>query len=375
MGKISVASVLFFIVSGLLLSSDSRGENQQPPVVTLVEKLRIDDQEGNFYFKYPQAPVIDSRGFIFVMDRDQVLMFSPSGSLIRNFFKEGLGPGEMTDACGVVAQEDLIVICNRNPHKLLWFDRSGTLQKEQPISARLGYADLLTYYRQRFYFLREQFRKTKGKAVFLDIKVRLLSSGPNDREPRFENIWFPKKYFVRDTNWIKNVHFVQIGTAGDDTVYIAHNGNYDIKRLSLENMRLSPFIQKDYQKVKIKEEWKKILKPFRFPHQGIKGKEYRTFEYEVLDDVQRIFVNGDKIWIITSTFDDHSRLVGVDVYDPAGKPRGRLRLQMSAGIYLFKMSYTPMTFHSTGLYVFETNEEGDLELARYLLNNVPPWAK
>lgn len=352
------------------------GTTQNPtPVVGLKEKLRIQDDEGDFYFKYPASPVVDEQGFIFVEDQDQLLMFSPKGTFLRNFFKKGQGPGELTYICGITFEKENIIVCNRHPHKLLWFDRKGNLQKEVRISDKLGYSHLLSLYEGRFYFLREKFVNTKNKAVFLDINVVLLSTGINDKEAKFENLWFPKKYFVVNTNYIQNVHYVQIAKADAHTAFIANDGNYDIKHLDLKKMALSPFINKKYKKVKIKQTWRKVLKPTRFPHYDVAGKTYKEFVRETIDDVQRIWANGDKLWILTSTFDEETRLVRTDVYDRDGNYRGTLRLNMPEGIHLFQMSYANMTIHKERLYIFETSIEGEIDLACYDLLNIPAWAR
>lgn len=171
------------------------------------------------------------------------------------------------------------------------------------------------------------------------------------------------------------MHYVQIGKLDSHRALIANNGDYDIKLLDLKEMRLTPFLKKKYKKVKIKETWNRILKPVSFPHEDVSGKKYKKFVRESLDDVQRIGINGNKIWILTSTFNEATRLVKVDVYDFKGNPKGTFDLQMPGGFYLFKMSYTSMTFHSEKLYIVETSEEGDKELVCYKLLGVPAWAR
>jgi hypothetical protein len=362
---------LLFVLPGGLC-----GDRDAGPVAELKEQFRIQDDGSTFFFKFPGHPVVDERGFVFVSDKDQALMFSPDGEFLKNLFSRGQGPNEMTDVNGIWPSKEHIIVSNRNPHKLIRFDRGGTPKKEVRVSEQVGFAELFTYYKGRFYYFKEAFRKTKNKAVYLDIKVRLLSVDPESGAAAVEKLWFPKKYFVMNTNWVMNVYFVQTGLAGDCGAFISYNGDYDIHRLDLGAMSLTPLVKKEnYKKVKIKEAWKKILKPVRFPHYGPSGKEYRLFERKALDDVQRIWINGDKIWILTSTFDEKTRLVRVDVYDFNGVYKGFFRLPMPGGIHLFEMSYTRMSFCRGRLYIFETNEDGDLELACYRLLNIPAWAR
>jgi hypothetical protein len=366
---------MFFICFSNWSPSLGADDKQIIPVVTLKETLRVGANSGDFYFKYPADPIVDARGNTFVIDQEQVLLFSADGTYIRNFFKKGLGPGELTDVIGLVPEEKNIIIVNKYPHKLLWFNRQGELIKEFRISEKLGSCELLTYYGGRFYFLREKFRDTKNKAVYLDIKVKLFSTAPDETTVKEESVWFPKKYFVFNRGWIKNLHFVQIGQPDPSTAFIANYGDYDIKRLDLKKMQFIPFIQKKYNKVKIKPEWKNVLKPTRFPHKGPNGMGYKIFERPHLDDIQRIFIYRSFIWIFTSGFDEKKRLVDVDVFDLKGVFKGSLKFKMPGVINLFQMSYKPFRLNSVGFYIFTPNEEEELELVKYDLLNVPSLAK
>jgi hypothetical protein len=224
--------------------------------------------------------------------------------------------------------------------------------------------------------LREYFQGTGGKAVFLDIPVRLLSAGPGEAEARIEGPWFPKRHFVRDTSWIKNVHFVQIGRTDEANFLIAYNGNYDIHRLDLDRMEISPFIHREYRKVKIRPEWKTPRDQFHAPSQTLDGSEVKVFEHEVLDDVLKIWILGEKIWVLTSMFDEAKRLVRIDLYDlKKASFVGSLMMPLPRGLEWIRLSYAPMTLHDTGLYVLTPIETDALELVRYSLSNLPGWVR
>lgn len=345
------------------------------PTVVLQESLRIVEQPGTFFFASPAPPQIDELGFIWVADQDQLLLFSPQGKFIGNFFKKGQGPGELTDMSGFIPERDRIFVFSRYPHKMITFDRGGNVLEETAISQMLGYANLIGNWRGRFYFLREYFQSTGGKAAFLDIPVRLLSVALGEVEARMDGPWFPKRYFVRDTSWIKNVHFVQIARADESTFFIAYNGNYDIRRLDLVRMEISPFISQKYRKVKIRPEWKTSRDQFRAPSKTLDGSEVKVFEHEVIDDVLKIWVIGEKIWVLTSTFNETKRLVRVDLYDlKKAVFVGSLMLPMPQGLEWMRLSYAPMTLHDSGFYVLAPAETDALELVRYSLSGLPSWA-
>lgn len=308
-------------------------------------------------------------------DQDQLLLFSPQGKFIHNFFKKGQGPGELTDMSGFIPERDRVLVFNRYPHKMITFDRGGNILEETAISQMLGYANLLGSWRGRFYYLREYFQSTGGKAAFLDIPVRLLSVALGEVEARMDGPWFPKRYFVRDTSWIKNVHFVQIARADESTFFISYNGNYDIHRLNLVRMEISPFISQKYRKVKIRPEWKTSKDKFRAPSKTLDGSEVKVFEHEVIDDVLKIWVLREKIWVLTSTFNEAKRLVRVDLYDlKKAEFVGSLMLPLPQGLEWMRLSYAPMTLHDSGFYVLAPAESDALELVRYSLSGLPSWA-
>ena len=346
------------------------------PTVVLQESLRIAEQPGAFFFVSPEPPQVDALGFIWVADQDQLLLFSPQGNFIRNFFKKGQGPGELTDMSGFIPERDRVLVFNRYPHKMIAFDRGGHFLQETTISPMLGRANLLGSWRGRVYFFREYFQSTGGKAVFLDIPVRLLSGALGEAEARVEGPWFPKRHFVRDTSWIKNVYFVQIARADETTFFIAYNGNYDIHRLRLDRMEISPFINRKYSKVKIKTEWKTPRDQFRAPSQTLTGSEVKAFEHEVLDDVLKIWVLGEKIWVLTSSFNEAKRLARIDLYDlKKATFLGSLMLPLPRGLEWMRLSYAPMTLHDSGFYVLAPTETDALELVRYSLSGLPGWAR
>jgi hypothetical protein len=369
----SVPAWLCLLPAGLCLIGDIHGIDKAP-VVVLEESWRIVDQPGAFYFSSPEPPQIDERGFVWVADEGQLLLFSPQGKFIRNFFKKGQGPGELSDLAGFIPESDRVLVFNRNPNKMIVLGREGDVLQEASMPSALGYARLLGGRKGRFFFFREYFQSTGGQAVFLDVPVRLLSAGPGDAEARTEGPWFPKRHFVRDTIYLKNVNFVQIAGADEATFFIAYNGGYDIRLLDLGRMEISPFISRDYRKVKIRPEWKTPKDKFRAPSQTLSGSEVKVFEHETLDDVLKIWVMGGKIWVLTSTFEEAKRLARVDVYDLKADFLGSVMLPVPRGLEWMRLSYAPLTLHDNGVYVLAPTETEALELVRYSLSGLPSWA-
>jgi len=114
-------------------------------VVTLKEEVRIEDTGGGFFFKNPYAIRVSPKGDIFIKDgQQQALQFDSRGRFVRNLFKKGQGPGELTSILDIWASRDRLFLLG-DPPKILVYDHDGNLVKELSLRdlgmARLVYAD------------------------------------------------------------------------------------------------------------------------------------------------------------------------------------------------------------------------------------------
>jgi hypothetical protein len=106
-------------------------------VVTLKEELRIEDTGAGYFFKNPGPIRVSPRGDIFFKDGpEQALQFDPEGRFIRNLFKKGQGPGELSSIVDTWASPDRLYL-RGNPPKILVFDYEGNLVQELPLRGGL----------------------------------------------------------------------------------------------------------------------------------------------------------------------------------------------------------------------------------------------
>ena len=99
-------------------------------VLKLKEVLRITDESGGYYFKgmYPRELKVAHDGSIFFRDEEQILKFSPVGEFIKNFFKKGQGPGEISGWNYPFALcNDEIYVYDSIPRKIIHFDKDETV--------------------------------------------------------------------------------------------------------------------------------------------------------------------------------------------------------------------------------------------------------
>ena len=106
-------------------------------VVTLKEEMRIEDTGEGFFFKNPYTIRVSPRGDIFIKDgQEQALQFNPQGRFVRNLFKKGQGPGELTSLHDIWASPDRLYLLGYPP-KILVYDYEGNLVQELPLRGGL----------------------------------------------------------------------------------------------------------------------------------------------------------------------------------------------------------------------------------------------
>ena len=73
---------------------------------------------------------VDKAGNIFLLDKDQILVFDPQGQFLKNLQKKGQGPGELLNISNYLLQDKSILVHDHSPNKILKIDTAGNLIEE-----------------------------------------------------------------------------------------------------------------------------------------------------------------------------------------------------------------------------------------------------
>lgn len=290
-------------------------------VVVPQEVLAISD-EGirDYYFKVPHDLTIAPDGSLFLLDEFQVLQFDKAGKFVRNLFKKGQGPGEMSYARVCLTTEKNVVVHTDSPPRLVYFDYAGQYEKEIPMRSLAGLKFMpktLLALGEKFYIHSADWPKVKGEPDYVEVPHSILALDTSTFESR-ELSSFP------------TISYVITGADGSETGLYGISSFFAVpfKGRYLALSHTSEYLIKIYDPAadKIVREFRRIyerVKPDpptaieKIGNIQIGGKRYPRPEQKFQSDVKVILTRGDQIWAVTSTR-DNSKGVLIDVFDGKG---------------------------------------------------------
>jgi hypothetical protein len=371
-----ILTVLFFVVAFLMAAySQTIIENPAKPesaksgrAVELKEVMRIAEESQEFYFKYPRSIKVAPDGSIFVQDENEFLQFDKNGKFIGNYFKKGQGPNEM-ERMGqyLFAKDYLIVHCNL-PNKVLWFDYNGQVVKEIMIhEMRLDFQFLC---KDMYYFLRYGFPKFEKREEIFGLNYELVSLSADGKDLK-ALMSFPTLYYAyseKGAGAIIPVAKLVAAPFQGRFLFISHTSEYLIKVFDAEANQLVRSFERKYHRVNWDKNRKRsgvIIgnKPINPPPQ----------KYE--NDIRELWVHGDKLWVVTSTFDKDKGFL-VDVFDVDGKFLDSFFLRQPDKVREARMDkmldygIKIMTVDGEFLYTTEEDESGNLFIVKYRMENL-----
>lgn len=312
-------TLLFLAITALLSMGIAQGiiENRAKPlranagrIVKLEEEMRIEDISGDFFFKETYRPRISPRGDIYIQDgQEQALQFDVKGRFVRNLFKKGQGPGELTGLFDIWASSNKLYLLG-NPLKVLVFGYDGRLEKELSlrgtgIAARFIWADTSRIIIRN----RGRLDPTAGGGL-KDIPQDIVEISTNDGTARTLGS-FPIRAFVEVyeggatgmTAWNQ----LQTVSLDENTLILNYTPEYLLEAFVLDKGTVVRRFRRPYTRVK------------RSGGGGISssgGSAPPAPEFQ--PDIFYLHVVDGKLWVQTSTVAEGKGIL-FDVFDPDGR--------------------------------------------------------
>lgn len=316
-------------------------------VLKLEEELRITDESGDFFFQYPSNVQVAADGSIFLVDRDMLLRFDASGSLIHNFFTKGQGPGELMYQRGYVLQEGKLYVIGSNPDKILMFDFKGELLDEEVLHDTPLFMQFQFLKGGRFFFFKNDRPETGGKPGIFDAPNVLISMDRDGRNME-EHLSLPYQFFVTGGAIASLGRLVSVPYR-NEILIVVDTDDYLVKLFDIGSGTLLRSFKRKYKRVKPPEDhrWGGIY--------DSEGNRLGPPPPDFLNDVAALYVVDDDIWVRTSTTDEDKGHL-IDVFDFEGR--------------LIDSFYMPGNLRIVGtdgdrIFVRETDEDELVSIVKY----------
>lgn len=362
---------LSFLVLAIFMFSQQVVENPEEPsnpdagrILKLKEELRITDEQGGFYLKNPYNIKISSDGNLFICDEDQFLRFDDKGEFLANLFRKGQGPGEFERIENYLFRDDQIIVHQSRPNKIVRMDRQGELieefKPETPVSK------LLVYFNDTFFMGKSSFpqlKKPGGEPEIIDVDWNLINvfEGGVTEETDYH---FPVKWIAKRLEKAIIANFIVDFTAVPymkKYLVIHHTQEYLLKLFDLEKNQLVRSFSRDYKRVK--------RKPDKTTLKGVSPNTYTLgLPNEYHNDIQKMLVHEEKIWILTSTLEKNKGVL-VDVFDKEGLYIDSFYLPLAENITLEGLSQLSLCVIENFLYIVEKDENDIPSIVKYRIVN------
>lgn len=355
------------------MSLNAPAEKQSKPGI--IEKsyrfekvLEFSDVQDDFYFKYPDYSYqrqieVDADENIYVLDYNRILKFTPQGEYVKEFPRQGEGPGEVGNPKTFRVIGNEIIIFQPTPGKIIHLTTNGKLVNEFRIQN--GFDNLLAVYGDHFYFWSAEYpeiKKSGEQVIEVEQKIYRVSE-KGEAEP-IKNCSFPKKVYVIQLQGlgmidIDNSLYLQLK---DRYCIVSNTAEYGIKLVDLDKKAVTAsFKRKDYKRQELTEDVNKVINAGAVI---IGDKVYRKPPQKYLPDVQQMLAYKDNLWVVTTTVDEQKGVL-VDAFSQEGKYIESFYLKLSDRWSRIKYFTFFGFIHGDYLFTVERDKEDNPYIVKY----------
>ena len=367
---------MMFLTAVLLITINTAAELKvienpaSPPaenagrVIVPQEMMRITDESGDFYFKYPGLIKIAPDESIFLADENQFLRFDKQGKFLNNQQKTGQGPGEYTYLLYYQFMDNKIYIFGSSPYKLVETDLQGNLLKETRLMGSQSFRRISGFIKgkDKFWFISSSFREIINRNTGEQTLDQELAWGTLDGKIEKTGISFPETWhMVKETSKDGGVRVSlrnmvnSIIVRHQANLYVSNTQKYLVQCVDLEKVKVVQKFNRKYTSVpyvddKPKEENNRSIGP----------------EPEYFSDIQAVLFYSDQLWIFTSTVVKDKGVL-VDVFTKEGKYIDNFYLKLPRVTTAGDMDRKPFAIYKDFLFTAEEEDDGSMSVVKYKL--------
>jgi hypothetical protein len=296
------------------------------------------DSEGNIYCIYKKSK------------ENCIFKFDKNGSFANAFGRRGRGPGELYNPIMSINNRDEIIIQNFWEPKLLILSSEGKLINE--ISAPANLPDIKQMENEN-YFTYESLWSGPGTGQMV---WSVLS-------PEFEKIKDIEKQGIQGDG-SKFAYERHVSYATEENIFIGKKSQpYEVWVYNSEG-NLKRIIKKDYEPIKISDEYKKERVKLRedMKKKGIPPPPAKLYFPEYWPAFKELYVSDtDWLFVMTYEISSNPQEFVYDIINPDGVFIGKMRLDNYAGMY----RPFPVKVVNDRIYSLREKESGYKELVVY----------
>ncbi len=344
--------VVFALPAQEIKINSSKPKNKNAGrVVKTKPVLKIEDDPGKFFFRFPRNITVSPPGEIYLMDYNQFLRFDSAGKLMNNYFSLGSGPCELIAMRNYILHGNSIIVFNVRPHKIIWFDKTGSCTKEFRIYKNFFSGELLAFKDEKYYLVISGMPSINGNTGFAE-NPHTITEVSGDGKDLKSLLSFPVRNFVVQIpgggRYNQAMCFFISRVHNDRFVFLSHTPEYLVKVVDLEKGDIAYSFSRPYDRVK--------LKKFSEEDITLGGKQYEELKQKYEEDIVNLFIFNSKVWVVTST--ENSKGTLIDVFDFEGNYLDNFFLKVKGSI---------MAVDSQAIYTREKDKDENGLIVKYRL--------
>jgi hypothetical protein len=317
-------------------------------VLDLVEVWRIADKGGEFHFQSPRRLQIAFDGTIFVADEKEFLKFSADGKFLKDIYRGGQGPGEISGTFfhSILGRD--VFVQDLNSWRFWRADFDGVFQEQIDLKKRdPGY--LIGVVPDGFLFQRVIWPpRSEWTGRLVDIPY-VVDLHPQDGSEIREVARFSTKAFLSGgsaTSWDSRINVI----SPDRKLLYAYFGrDYLIEVVDPAAGRIIKRFRRTYPKIPHEER--------RWETDFRKKNGSPKIEYET--DILGLYPAAGHIWVATST-EDRQKGRLIDVFDREGRFSDSFYLGAGRSLMVVSESF---------IICQETNEDETVTIVKYRIDS------
>jgi hypothetical protein len=308
-------------------------------IIELTEMLQIRDASGKFQFVSPRNLQVNDQKEIFVLDRQQLLHFDSQGTFIRNYFRLGNGPGEVTSISNYQPFENGLIV-HGIPPKILRYNDSGTLTQEIAMRTKVRLSDFQVFRENRYFFMEKDWSQLSGNEKVQNLPLQFYSVQQDGETLTAYDAKLSARYFFAQAGGERAIIQVdkQISVPWGEYLALISTPDYLISLFDLESGLIVRGIRREYDRVRSKGSGSAVG-----PQISLGGKTYGRPDKDYEDDIIGLVASGSNLWVINSRTTDSGGM-HIDVFNKRGEFLDQFILR-------FKNGLPPKIYDEFQLYV------------------------